>query len=182
VRNPVDVIFEYFYSHGAEQYLGEPVTLREHMLQTARHAELDGASVELIAASLLHDVGHMIHGERDDTTRIGIDLDHEEIGYRFLSSHFPASVVDPVRLHVAAKRYLCTVDDSYLDVLSRASKLSFDLQGGPMSAEEVAAFESEPFFEAACKLRRYDDAAKDPAGETPQLEHYRAVLEAVVER
>jgi len=180
VRGPVDVIYEYFYSHGADAYLGEPVTLREHMLQTAHAAELDGAPVELVAAALLHDFGHLIHGERDDTTRIGVDLEHEEIGYRFLESHFPSSVVDPIRLHVAAKRYLCTVDASYHDQLSRASKVSFGLQGGPMNDEEVAAFESLPHFEAACRLRRYDDIAKDPEAETPPLDHYRSVLEAVV--
>jgi len=174
------VIFEYFYSHGADAYLGEPVTLREHMLQTARQAELDGAPDELVAAALLHDVGHLIHGERDDTTRAGVDLEHEEVGYRFLASHFPPAVVDPVRLHVAAKRYLCAVDPTYHDALSRASKISFGLQGGPMSSAEVAAFETEPYFEDACLLRRYDDAAKEPGVETPPLEHYRPVLERVV--
>ena len=180
MTDPVDVILDYFRSGGAGAYLGEPVTLREHMLQTARYAELDGAPVELVAAGLLHDLGHLMHPESEAALEDGLDLEHEEAAYRFLESHFPSSVVDPVRLHVAAKRYLCAVDDSYLAVLSPASRLSLELQGGPMGPEEVAAFESEPHFAAACRLRRYDDAAKDPAAATPTLEHYRPVLEAVL--
>ena len=176
----VDLIEEYYRSKGAAAYLGEPVTLREHMLQTAQAAELDGAPTELVAAALLHDFGHLIHGDRGDAAEDGIDLQHEEVGFGFLEEHFPASVVDPVRLHVAAKRYLCAVEPSYIEQLSPASRLSFELQGGPMSPEEVAAFESEPHFAAACRLRRYDDIAKDPQAETPPLEYYRPVVEAVL--
>ena len=176
----VEAIFAQFHSGGAAAYLGEPVTLRAHMLQTARAAEQDGARAELVAAALLHDFGHLIHDEAEDAAEHGIDTEHEEVGFRFLESHFPRSVVDPVRLHVAAKRYLCAVEPSYLELLSPASRLSLELQGGPMDAAEVAEFEQEPHFEAACRLRRYDDVAKDPEVETPPLEHYRPVLEAVL--
>src|SRR5215475_4475195 len=175
----VDTIFATFAAHGAEAYLGEDVTLRQHMLQTAAAAERDGASPELVAAALLHDYGHLIHGGPEDAAEHGIDTEHEEVGFRFLEEHFPASVVDPVRLHVAAKRYLCAVDPAYLEVLSPASRLSLDLQGGPMSAHEVSAFERLPHYSEACTLRRWDDEGKDPAGTTPPLEHYRDVLEAV---
>jgi phosphonate degradation associated HDIG domain protein len=179
VSDVVDAIFAQFSAHGADAYLGEDITLREHMLQTAAAAERDGATRELIAAALLHDYGHLIHDGPEDAAEHGVDTEHEEVGFRFLEEHFPDSVVDPVRLHVAAKRYLCAVDPAYLDVLSPASRLSLDLQGGPMSAAEVAAFERLPHYGEACTLRRWDDEGKDPAGTTPPLEHYRDVLEAV---
>jgi phosphonate degradation associated HDIG domain protein len=177
--DPIDSILATFRSNGAAAYLGEPVTLREHMLQTACAAEEDGAPPELVAAALLHDYGHLIHGGPEDAAEHGLDTEHEEVGFRFLEQHFPPEVVEPVRLHVAAKRYLCAVDPSYLDELSSSSKLSLELQGGPMNAAEIAAFEALPHFEAACRLRRYDDIAKDPDGETPPLEHYAPVLEVV---
>jgi len=173
----IGIILGNFESQGAAAYLGEPVTLREHMLQTAHAAEHDGAPPELVAAALLHDYGHLIHGGPEDAAEVGLDTEHEEVGFRFLEQHFPPEVVEPVRLHVAAKRYLCAVEPSYLDELSPASRLSLELQGGPMSPDEVAAFESLPHFEAACRLRRYDDIGKAPDEETPPLEHYVPLLE-----
>src|SRR5262249_4307038 len=127
-------------------------------------------------AALLHDFGHLV-ADDDTAAERGVDTEHEELGWAFLSEHFPPQVIEPVRMHVAAKRYLCAVDPSYFDVLSPASRLSLDLQGGPMDADEAAAFAASPYAEAACRLRRYDDEAKDPDRETPPLEHYRAVLE-----
>jgi gamma-butyrobetaine dioxygenase len=180
VSAPVDRIFAAFESNGAEVYLGEPVTLREHMLQSAAAAEAEGAGDELVAAALLHDIGHLLHDGPENAAEQGIDTAHEEVGFHFLEEHFPRSVVDPVRLHVAAKRYLCTVDPGYLDELSPASRLSLDLQGGPMSADEKAGFESLPHWREACRLRRWDDLAKEPDAELPPLERYRPVLEAVV--
>ena len=103
------------------------------MLQSAAAAEAEGAGDELVAAALLHDIGHLLHGGDEDAAAQGIDTHHEEVGFRFLQQHFAAAVVDPVRLHVAAKRYLCAVDPSYLSALSVASVLSLELQGGPMS-------------------------------------------------
>ena len=176
---PVERIFDAFESNGAEAYLGEPVTLREHMLQSAAFAEAESAGDTLVAAALLHDIGHLLHGGDEDTAQKGVDTYHEELGFRFLERHFPPSVVDPVRLHVAAKRYLCAVDPSYRDELSPASTLSLELQGGPMSPEETAAFEEEPHWREACRLRRWDDLGKEPGADVPSLEHYRPVLEAV---
>jgi phosphonate degradation associated HDIG domain protein len=175
----IDTIFAQFRAHGADAYLGEPVTLRDHMLQTAHAAERDGAPTALVAAALLHDYGHLIADGPEDAAEHGVDTGHEEVGHRFLEAHFPAEVIEPVRLHVAAKRYLCATDPGYVDQLSEASKLSLALQGGPMSAEEVAAFEALPHHVAACRLRRWDDTGKDPALRSPPLEHYRAVLETV---
>jgi phosphonate degradation associated HDIG domain protein len=179
VSDVIDTIFERFGAFGAETYLGEPVTLSEHMLQTAAAAERDGAGDDLVAAALLHDFGHLVAAD-DTAADRGIDTEHEELGWSFLSAHFPPAVVEPVRMHVAAKRYLCAVEPGYLDVLSSASRLSLDLQGGPMDAAEAAAFADSPFADAACSLRRYDDEAKDPRRETPPLEHYRDLLTRVL--
>ena len=173
-------VFEAFESRGAEAYLGEPVTLREHMLQSAAAAEAEGAGDQLVAAALLHDIGHLLHGGPEDAAAHGVDTEHEEVGYRFLERHFPSGVVDPVRLHVAAKRYLCAADSSYLEELSPASLLSLELQGGPMSPEEAAEFENHPHWREACRVRRWDDLGKVPEANVPPLEHYRAVLDAVV--
>jgi len=85
-------------------------------------------------------------------------------------------------MHVAAKRYLCATDPSYLQELSPASLHSLDLQGGPYDAAEVAEFERSPHAEDAVRLRRYDDVGKVAGLATPDLEHYRAVLEAALVR
>jgi phosphonate degradation associated HDIG domain protein len=179
MSEPVDRIFAAFDSNGAEAYLGEPVTLREHMLQSAAAAEAEEAGDYLVAAALLHDIGHLLHGGDEDAAEHGVDTLHEEVGFRFLERHFPSDVVDPVRLHVDAKRYLVAVDPAYRDQLSPASLISLDLQGGPMSAEEIAAFEQQPHWREACRLRRWDDLGKEPEADVPTLEHYRPVLEAV---
>ena len=176
----VEQILAAFHSGGAAAYLGEPVTLRQHMLQTAAAAEDDRAPDELVVAALLHDYGHLIHSGPRDAAERGLDTEHEEVGFRFLAAHFPPEVVDPVRLHVAAKRYLCAVDPGYSRLLSPASLLSLELQGGPMSAREITEFEALPHFQAACRLRRYDDIAKDPDAGEPPLERYRPLLEAVL--
>ena len=146
--------------HGA--YFGEAVTETEHALQSAHLAETSGAANELIAAALLHDIGHLLHGLGEDIAERGIDGGHEEGGAAWLASYFGPVVIDPVRLHVAAKRYLCAVDLEYRLALSAASQRSLDLQGGPFSVEEARRFECEPFWEAAVALRRWDDAAKEP--------------------
>jgi gamma-butyrobetaine dioxygenase len=176
----VDVIFERFASHGDSSYLGEPVTLTEHMLQTALAAEADGAEASLVAAALLHDYGHLIHDLPEDSAEHGVDTRHEDVGFEFLARHFPPEVVDPVRLHVAAKRYLCAVEPAYLEQLSDASRLSLDLQGGPFDADAVREFEALPHWQDAVRLRRYDDAGKEPSRSVPALEGYRALLEAML--
>jgi gamma-butyrobetaine dioxygenase len=178
----IDQIIAAFTSRGAAAYLGEPVTLREHMLQSAAAAEADGAGDYLVAAALLHDIGHLLAGAAEDAAEQGVDTEHEEVGFRFLERNFPPEVVDPVRLHVAAKRYLCSADPGYVEELSPASLLSLGLQGGPMSADEAAEFETEPHWRAACRLRRWDDLAKQPGADAPPLEHYHALLDAVALR
>jgi len=180
VTGVVDTIIRTFRERGAAAYLGEPVSLAEHSLQTALAAERDCAHATLVVAALLHDYGHLIHDLREDAAEHGVDTRHEDVGYAFLGQHFGPEVVEPIRMHVAAKRYLCAVDPTYLAALSPASALSLALQGGPYGAEEVAEFECSPFAGDAVRLRRYDDVGKAPGVRTPDLEHYRAALESAL--
>jgi phosphonate degradation associated HDIG domain protein len=168
----VEEILSLFRNRGQNAYLGEPVSQAEHALQAAHLAEEEGASDALIVASLLHDVGHLLHDLGEDIASQGIDARHEVSGSSWLASTFGPQVAEPARLHVAAKRYLCAVEPHYLDGLSDASKLSLTLQGGPMSVEEVARFDSNPHAADALKLRRWDDQAKLPNLEVPGLEAY----------
>ena len=178
--NVIDEIFAVFEREGAQQYLGEPVSMTEHMLQSARAAEADEAPPHLVAAALLHDYGHLVHGGPEHAAEHGIDTHHEDVAHGFFVEHFGEEVAEPIRMHVAAKRYLCAVEPSYLDELSPASILSLELQGGPFSREEVAAFEASPHADDAVRLRRYDDVGKVEGLETPGLEHYRPLLERAV--
>jgi [1-hydroxy-2-(trimethylamino)ethyl]phosphonate dioxygenase len=176
----VDEIIAVFHRRGDSTYLGEPVSLTEHMLQSAQAAEQDGAPAELVAAAVLHDFGHMVHELDPDCALDGVDSMHEDVGAAFLGRHFPPAVTEPIRLHVASKRFLCAVDPGYAAGLSEASRHSLELQGGPFSAAEVEEFRQGPYADAAVRLRRYDDVAKVQGLATPALEHYRPVLESVL--
>jgi len=157
---------------------GESVTTVEHMLQCAVFAERDNASTTLIAATVLHDIGHLLHGLPEDIAEQGIDGVHEEVGARWLAEHFVPAVTEPTRLHVPAKRYLCAVEPSYFDTLSPSSIQSLHLQGGAFTPAEVAGFEQLDHWQDAVQLRRYDDMGKIPGMATPDLAHYRPHLQA----
>ncbi len=157
---------------GGELYGGEQVTQLQHALQAAALAEAGGAADHVVVAALLHDIGHLFEPEFDRAMELETDLVHERLGEAFLKRFFGADVTEPVRLHVAAKRYLCATDPSYFATLSAASVHSLKLQGGPMSEDEVARFETEPSFRDAVQVRLYDDRAKDPAMVTPAFDHY----------
>jgi len=176
---PVYVIGELFASAGAAEYLGEPVTQAAHMLLAAALAEQAGAAPALIAAALLHDVGHCTGAVTGRDLIQGTDNHHGEQGAAWLSQWFGEEVTEPVRLHVAAKRYLCAVEPGYLERLSPASLKSLSVQGGPMRAEEVAEFEASPFAADACRVRRWDDAAKDPGAPLPPFHHFAPVLSSL---
>jgi phosphonate degradation associated HDIG domain protein len=167
-----------FAERGGGEYHGEAVTQLEHALQAAHMAETDGRPAEWIAAALLHDVGHLLHGHGEDYLEHGINDRHEDLGARFLAHGFGPAVTEPIRLHVPAKRYLCAARSDYFATLSSASVRSLELQGGAMSADEVREFERHPHFAAAAAIREYDDRAKVVGLSTPPFAHFRTYLEA----
>jgi gamma-butyrobetaine dioxygenase len=185
MMSPADRIAELFASAGASDYLGEAISVGAHLLQAGALAEEAGAAPALVAAALLHDVGHLRGADpragglessgRDLMT--GTDNNHGERGAAWLAQWFPASVTQPIRLHVAAKRYLCAVESSYLGRLSEASVYTLKVQGGPMSEEEALEFERSQWAADAVAVRRWDDLAKDPAADVPGFGHYLALLE-----
>ena len=178
----VDFIADIFERRGAESYLGEEVTMSQHMLQGAKLAEDAGASDELIAAALLHDIGHYTNEFGADAAALGVDNHHDEAGAAVIAPYFPSVVTDCVRAHVAAKRYLCAVDADYFGRLSQASVDTLKLQGGPMGEKEVAAFQQGENLDAIIQVRIWDDQGKDPDMKTPPFAHYAPVLQRVVER
>jgi phosphonate degradation associated HDIG domain protein len=166
------------YAHRATGRYGlSLVSQLQHGLQAAMLAERNGEPASMIVAALVHDIGHMIHDLGEDPARAGVDDRHEERGAEWLAGRFGPDVVEPVRLHVPAKRYLCATDASYFGRLAEDSVRSLSLQGGPMSTDEVARFEKLPFAAEAVRLRRLDEAAKDPAEATPDLEHFMRYVE-----
>jgi len=174
--DPVELIAGLFASEGAAEYLGEPVTQAAHMLQAAALAERDGAEPALVAAALLHDVGHFTGAVSGAELMAGTDNKHSDTGAAWLAQWFGPEVTEPVRLHVAAKRYLCAVEPDYAATLSPASVYTLGVQGGPMTPAQAASFAASRYAAAACQLRRWDDAAKDPGALTPSFEHFRPVL------
>ncbi len=182
--SPADRIAELFASDGAADYLGEPVTVAAHMLQAGALAQAAGAEPALVAAALLHDVGHLRgadpHADGLELSgrdlMAGTDNNHSERGAAWLAQWFPAAVTEPVRLHVPAKRYLCAVESSYFGRLSPASVYTLSLQGGPMSETEALAFEYSPWAADAVAVRRWDDLAKDAGADVPGFAHYRPLL------
>ena len=175
----VRAITDLFASEGAKEYLGEPVSQASHMLQAAALAERDRAGDALVAAALLHDVGHFAGTLTGHDLMQGTDNRHGENGAAWLSQWFGAEVTEPVRLHVTAKRYLCATEPDYAAALSPASVYTLGVQGGPMRGAELAEFEANPYAAAAIRVRRWDDAAKDPGARPPALDRFTNVLRAL---
>jgi [1-hydroxy-2-(trimethylamino)ethyl]phosphonate dioxygenase len=178
IATPSDLL-HLLASRGGESYFGEPVTVLEHSLQAAFFATQAGSPDALIAGALLHDVGHLLHAHGEDAAEHGLDTRHEEAAMQLLQPHLPAAVTEPIRRHVAAKRYLCHADPAYLAALSPSSALSLTLQGGPMTAAEAASFLAQPFASEAVTLRRWDDDAKIPALAVLPLDSYLPLLTAL---
>ena len=172
-------IFATFARHGAESY-GENVTQIDHALQCAQLAVDHDCADTLVAAALLHDIGRLLEPAGNDGEHYGIDARHEDIGARALATCFPPTVTEPIRLHVAAKRYLCAVDAGYRATLSDASLSRLAVQGGAMTDEEVVRFRAEPFFAEAIMLRRFDDWGKRTGCPVAALESYRPLLDALI--
>jgi phosphonate degradation associated HDIG domain protein len=171
-----------FDCHGGRMYAGEPVTQLEHALQTAHSAELAGADAALVTASLLHDLGHLLNDQGETPTARGIDDVHQYAALPFLRPLFDDEVLEPIRLHVDAKRFLCATVPGYYDGLSADSKRSLVLQGGPYDQEAAAVFAARPGALRAIALRRWDDAAKIAGVVTPPLEHFANIMETAMRR
>jgi len=178
----VPFIADIFERRGADEYLGEPVTVSEHMLQGAWFAEQEGASDELVVAALLHDIGHYTGEFGTYTPADHEDRHHDDAGADLLEPFFPPVVTECVRLHVAAKRYLCAADSSYYGKLSPASVHTLALQGGPMSDQEVAQFRTNPFHEEAVRVRLWDEKGKVPGMKTKSFRDYVPLLESLVQK
>ncbi len=178
----IDEIFSLYAARGSAAYFGEAVSMTEHGLQAAHFAQLAGAHETVVAAALLHDIGHLIATVPDDIAEWTVDARHEATGARWLGEWFGPDVADPVRLHVRAKRYLCTTDPTYFSQLSPASVVTLKLQGGRLSADEVASFEAEPGYRDAIVVRRCDDRGKVAGLATRRLEGYRELLRSLAAR
>jgi phosphonate degradation associated HDIG domain protein len=168
-----------YHSRGAQAYFGEPVSMAEHGLQAAHFATAEDAPEALVVAALLHNIGHLLEELPDTIEAWTLDARHEEVGARWLAQGFDAAVCEPVRLHVPAKRYLCAIDVGYFARLSAASVHTLRLQGGPMSARERAHFESQPFWQEALRVRRWDDQGKVAGVKTLALSDYAPLIERV---
>jgi phosphonate degradation associated HDIG domain protein len=165
-------LLDIFVGRATRRYGLSAISQLQHALQAATLAEADDAPPATVLASLLHDVGHMIHHLGEDPAGRGVDDVHEELGARWLAERFAPEVSEPVRLHVAAKRYLCAIESEYFGKLSPDSVRSLGLQGGPMSADEIEQFRRNPLHAEAVRLRRFDEAAKDPRATTPDFDHF----------
>lgn len=165
---------------GRARYGAEAVSQLQHALQCATLAEGEDAPPQLVAAALLHDIGHLVADDEDAAPR-GIDMQHEDVAARWLARRFQVGVVEPVRLHVPAKRYLCAVEPGYFESLSFASVRSLALQGGTFESDAAQSFIAQPHAQEAVRLRRWDDLAKDPEAVTPPLEHFLSYLRESLE-
>jgi phosphonate degradation associated HDIG domain protein len=171
----LDDIRTLFDRHGHIAYSGEPVTQLEHALQTAALAEAAGATAALVTAALLHDLGHLLNPQGDTPTARSIDDQHQYFALPFLRATFPDAVLEPIRLHVDAKRCLCAMDAHYYARLSADSVRSLALQGGVFSAEAAEAFMQRPYAADALQLRCWDDLAKVAGQCTPALGHFLGI-------
>lgn len=180
--NIVAFIGDIFARRGSESYMGEAVTMSQHMLQSAVLAQKANAPDTLVAAALLHDIGHYTSEFPEDSLASGQDNYHESAGADVLKAFFPKAVTEPIELHVAAKRYLCAVNDNYFSRLSPASVQSLNVQGGPMSQDEVDAFRQHEFYEDALRLRVWDDEGKVADMQTPAFEDFAPLLERLAQQ
>jgi phosphonate degradation associated HDIG domain protein len=165
----IEEITHIFLTQGQQQYGGEDVSQLEHALQCAYLAEQAQADINMIASCLLHDLGHLIGGEKP----------HEESALPLLETIFKPEITEPIRLHVAAKRYLCAVDDQYWSNLSLASQNSLVIQGGKFSPQMAAKFKQQPYVQGAIQLRLWDEQAKVSGLSTPDWEHFITLIEVL---
>jgi predicted HD phosphohydrolase len=163
------------FTNNKSLYIGEKVTMSEHMIQTAMLAEKAKCNDNLICSCLLHDYGHFILENPDGLVRENLDGKHEDIGYEYLKKNFKKEIAEPIKYHVLAKRYLAK-DKQYFDLLSEASKTSLRLQGGVLNDEECIKFEAQRYFKSTILLRKFDEAAKKTNVKMKSIHDYQKLL------
>jgi len=161
-------------------YALDKMSHTEHAMQAALVAEEQGAPQSLVVAALVHDIGHFLESWPRDIADLGTNHRHEELGSAWLARGFGPEVTEPVRLHVAAKRYLCAVDEGYLDTLSPSSLRNLELEGGPMGRGEAERFERESYFDQALRLRRIDEVARQPGIALPDIQEHSGLLDSML--
>jgi phosphonate degradation associated HDIG domain protein len=181
-EDTVKEIFSLYEQLGHADYIGEPVSQLEHMSQAAQRAMNSGCDDEVVLAAFFHDIGHLCVSKGKDNDMEGLGIrDHEDVGAEFLRKRgFSQRLIQLVRNHVLAKRYLTAVDSTYYSRLSPASRRTLELQGGPMTSREVRAFERDPTFPVSLKLRRWDDEAKIPHQPVDNLGQLRSMAYRVL--
>lgn len=178
----IETVFALYEARGAEEYVGEPVSLLEHMGQAAQLAEAEGHDEEVVLAAFLHDVGHFLPQQTGDDMDGYGHLSHEKVGAAFLrEAGFSEKVAQLVLKHVQAKRYLCARYPAYYEKLSEASRQTLVFQGGVMTDAEASAYEQAPYFDLSLKMRAWDEAAKETALPAPDVARYRAMAERHLE-
>ena len=156
-------------------YIGEKVTMSQHMIQTAMLAEKAKCDDDLVCSCLLHDYGHFILEDPDELVKLSVDGQHENIGYEYLKSFFKKEIVEPIKYHVLAKRYLAR-EKNYFNLLSEASKTSLKLQGGTLNHDESINFEVQEYFKSSILLRKFDEAAKKTDVKMKSIHDYQKLL------
>jgi len=156
-------------------YIGEKITISEHMIQSAMLAEKSKSNNDLICSCLLHDYGHFIIDDPDELVKNDKDGYHESVGYEYLKSFFKKEIVEPIKYHVLAKKYLAR-NKKYYNLLSDASKISLKLQGGILNKKESNEFEKMPFFKNTIKLRKFDELAKKTNIKIKSINDYKDLL------
>ena len=174
--NVIEKIIDKFQNNKS-LYIGEKVTIAEHMIQSAMMAEKTKSKDTLICSCLLHDYGHFILDDPDELVREKKDGKHEDVGYEYLKKYFKEEIVEPIKNHVLAKRYLAR-DQKYFNLLSPASITSLKLQGGLMSDDEAQTFEKNKYFKDSIKLRRFDESAKNEGVKIKDIIEYKSLLQA----
>tara|TARA_B100001029_G_scaffold169474_1_gene164434 strand:- start:197 stop:733 length:537 start_codon:yes stop_codon:yes gene_type:complete len=165
------------FKNNKSLYIGEKLTIPEHMIQSAMLAEKSKCNDNLICSCLLHDYGHFLIENPDNLVKINKDGEHEAIGYEYLKKFFKKEIVEPIRHHVLAKRYLAR-NKKYFNFLSEASKISLKLQGGVLNDKESKEFKKKKYFKNSILVRKFDEAAKKTNIKMKSIDSYTSLLKS----